>query len=75
MTGNRAVTYQGPMKVQVENIDYPTFELRDGPGVIGVHSRSWLSGIMRHAEKRGRGVRSTPEKVAPGFQPGDLACD
>ena len=33
MTGNRAVTYQGPMKVLVENIDYPTFELKDGPGV------------------------------------------
>ena len=33
MTDNRAVTYQGPMKVEVENIDYPTFELKDGPGV------------------------------------------
>ena len=33
MTDNRAVTYQGPMKVVVENIDYPTFELKDGPGV------------------------------------------
>ena len=33
MTGNRAVTYQGPMKVMVEDIDYPTFELKDGPGV------------------------------------------
>ena len=33
MTGNRAVTYQGPMKVSVEEIDYPTFELKDGPGV------------------------------------------
>ena len=28
MTGNRAVTYQGPMKVSVEEIDYPTFELK-----------------------------------------------
>ncbi len=33
MTSNRAVTYQGPMKVTVQEIDYPTFELRDGPGV------------------------------------------
>src|SRR4029079_6804384 len=33
MTDNRAVTYQGPMKVEVQNIDYPTFELKDGPGV------------------------------------------
>jgi len=33
MTSNRAVTYQGPMKVAVQDIEYPTFELRDGPGV------------------------------------------
>src|SRR6187397_1629619 len=33
MTDNRAVTYQGPMKVEVQNIDFPTFELKDGPGV------------------------------------------
>jgi glutathione-independent formaldehyde dehydrogenase len=30
---NRAVTYQGPMDVTVEDIGYPTFELRNGPGV------------------------------------------
>ncbi len=33
MSSNRAVTYQGPMKVSVSDIEYPTFELRDGPGV------------------------------------------
>jgi glutathione-independent formaldehyde dehydrogenase len=33
MTGNKAVTYMGPGKVEVHTIDYPTFELRDGPGV------------------------------------------
>ncbi|MEJ5913608.1 formaldehyde dehydrogenase, glutathione-independent [Pseudokineococcus sp. 1T1Z-3] len=33
MAGNRAVTYQGPGKVDVVDIDYPTFELKDGPGV------------------------------------------
>ena len=33
MSNNRAVTYQGPMKVSVDEIDYPTFELKDGPGV------------------------------------------
>jgi glutathione-independent formaldehyde dehydrogenase len=33
MPGNKAVTYMGPGKVQVETIDYPTLELRDGPGV------------------------------------------
>jgi glutathione-independent formaldehyde dehydrogenase len=30
---NRAVAYQGPGKVEVIDIDYPTFELKDGPGV------------------------------------------
>ncbi|GAA3040036.1 formaldehyde dehydrogenase, glutathione-independent [Streptosporangium longisporum] len=33
MPSNRAVSYQGPGKVTVENIDYPEFELKDGPGV------------------------------------------
>ena len=33
MSSNRAVTYQGPTKVAVQDIEYPTFELRDGPGV------------------------------------------
>ena len=33
MSSNRAVTYQGPMKVAVQDIEYFTFELRDGPGV------------------------------------------
>jgi glutathione-independent formaldehyde dehydrogenase len=33
MAGNKAVAYQGPGKVEVQDIDYPTFELKDGPGV------------------------------------------
>jgi len=33
MAGNRAVVYEGPGKVSVENIPYPTLELQDGPGV------------------------------------------
>ena len=33
MPGNKAVLYQGPAKVEVQTIDYPTFEMRDGPGV------------------------------------------
>src|SRR3954449_4859341 len=33
MPGNKAVTYMGPGKVEVHDIDYPTLELRDGPGV------------------------------------------
>ena len=33
MTGNRAVAYKGPGVVGVIDIDYPSFELKDGPGV------------------------------------------
>ncbi|WP_344188639.1 formaldehyde dehydrogenase, glutathione-independent [Kribbella karoonensis] len=33
MPGNRAVIYKGPGSVAVESIDYPTLELKDGPGV------------------------------------------
>ncbi|RYV52136.1 formaldehyde dehydrogenase, glutathione-independent [Pengzhenrongella frigida] len=33
MAGNKAVVYQGPGKVSVETIPYPTLELQDGPGV------------------------------------------
>ena len=33
MAGNKAVTYMGPGKVEVRDTDYPTMELRDGPGV------------------------------------------
>jgi glutathione-independent formaldehyde dehydrogenase len=33
MSENRAVAYKGPGKVEVIDIDYPTFELKDGPGV------------------------------------------
>ena len=33
MSSNRAIAYQGPGKVDVVDIDYPTFELKDGPGV------------------------------------------
>src|SRR5919198_4120153 len=33
MPGNKAVAYIEPGKVEVQTIDYPTLELRDGPGV------------------------------------------
>ena len=33
MTGNRAVAYKSPGVVEVIDVDYPTFELKDGPGV------------------------------------------
>ena len=33
MADNRAVAYKSPGKVEVIDVDYPTFELKDGPGV------------------------------------------
>jgi glutathione-independent formaldehyde dehydrogenase len=33
MTSNKAVAYMGPGKVEVRDTEYPTFELRNGPGV------------------------------------------
>src|SRR5512132_1717505 len=33
MTGNKAVAYKEAGKVEVIDIDYPTFELKNGPGV------------------------------------------
>ena len=33
MPGNKGVVYKGPGKVDVETLDYPTLELKDGPGV------------------------------------------
>ncbi|MBT2566156.1 formaldehyde dehydrogenase, glutathione-independent [Arthrobacter sp. ISL-85] len=33
MTGNKAVAYKEAGKVEIIDIDYPTFELKDGPGV------------------------------------------
>ncbi|GAA5089614.1 formaldehyde dehydrogenase, glutathione-independent [Microbacterium yannicii] len=33
MSGNRAVAYKSPGEVEVIDTEYPTFELKDGPGV------------------------------------------
>ncbi|CAN5142774.1 formaldehyde dehydrogenase, glutathione-independent [soil metagenome] len=33
MTDNKAVAYMGTGKVEVQTIDYPSFQLQDGPGV------------------------------------------
>jgi glutathione-independent formaldehyde dehydrogenase len=33
VSGNRGVAFEGPGRVDVVDIDYPTFELKDGPGV------------------------------------------
>jgi len=37
MPGNRAVAYKKPGEVEVIETDFPTFELKDGPGVNPVN--------------------------------------
>ncbi|WP_240941982.1 alcohol dehydrogenase catalytic domain-containing protein [Planosporangium thailandense] len=37
MAGNRAVTYLGPGRVEVQDTEYPEFELKEGPGVNPVN--------------------------------------
>ncbi|MGC9667459.1 formaldehyde dehydrogenase, glutathione-independent [Planosporangium sp. 12N6] len=37
MSGNKAVTYLGPGRVEVQSTEYPRFELREGPGVNPVN--------------------------------------
>ncbi len=34
MAGNQAVAYMGEGKVEVQSIDYPELELKDGPASI-----------------------------------------
>ncbi|WP_436529147.1 formaldehyde dehydrogenase, glutathione-independent [Actinoplanes sp. HUAS TT8] len=31
--GNRAVVYQGPGRVEIQDVEYPAYEVKDGPGV------------------------------------------
>jgi glutathione-independent formaldehyde dehydrogenase len=33
MADNRGVAYMGPRHVEIQDVDFPTFELKDGPGV------------------------------------------
>ncbi|MDQ3751398.1 MAG: formaldehyde dehydrogenase, glutathione-independent [Actinomycetota bacterium] len=33
MAGNRGVAYMGPGKVEIQEIDYPELQMKDGPGV------------------------------------------
>ena len=44
MADNRGVAYMGPGTVEVQDIEFPTFELQDGPGVnpanVGRHCRT-----------------------------------
>jgi glutathione-independent formaldehyde dehydrogenase len=78
MPGNRAVIYRGPGHVEVESIDYPTFELKDGPGVNPANVGRQLShaailkvvatNICGSDQHMVRGRTTAPEGLALGHE-------
>ncbi|NIH85117.1 formaldehyde dehydrogenase, glutathione-independent [Amycolatopsis granulosa] len=78
MAGNKAVTYMGPGKVEVETIDYPTFSLKDGPGVHqanvgrevnhGVILKSVATNICGSDQHMVRGRTTAPEGLVLGHE-------
>ncbi|PZR53345.1 formaldehyde dehydrogenase, glutathione-independent [Xylanimonas oleitrophica] len=78
MPTNRAVSYQGPGKVEVVDIDYPTFELKDGPGVHpdnvgrkvphGVILKTVSTNICGSDQHMVRGRTTAPEGLVLGHE-------
>jgi glutathione-independent formaldehyde dehydrogenase len=76
--GNRGVAYMGPGKVEVQSFDYPTFELRDGPGVNpanvgrkvphGVILKSVATNICGSDQHMVRGRTTAPEGLILGHE-------
>ena len=67
MADNRAVTYAGPGKVEVQDIAYPGLELTDGPGVNPANvGRKCEHGVILTDEPQNRDVSS--ETVQPRGQ-------
>ncbi|MBC7723194.1 MAG: formaldehyde dehydrogenase, glutathione-independent [Burkholderiaceae bacterium] len=78
MSGNRAVAYKAPGKVEVIDIDYPTFELKDGPGVNpanvgrkvphGVIVRTVATNICGSDQHMVRGRTTAPANLVLGHE-------
>jgi glutathione-independent formaldehyde dehydrogenase len=78
MPGNKAVAYIEPGKVEVQTIDYPTFELIDGPGVNplnvgrktehGVILKTVCSNICGSDQHMVRGRTTAPEGLVLGHE-------
>ena len=78
MPGNRAVIYKGKGSVAVESIDYPTLELKDGPGVNpanvgrqcphGVILKVVASNICGSDQHMVRGRTTAPPGLALGHE-------
>ncbi|HEU4948023.1 MAG TPA: formaldehyde dehydrogenase, glutathione-independent [Kribbella sp.] len=78
MPGNKAVIYKGPGDVAVETIDYPSLELKDGPGVNpanvgrqvphGVILKVVASNICGSDQHMVRGRTTAPSGLALGHE-------
>jgi glutathione-independent formaldehyde dehydrogenase len=78
MPGNKAVIYKGAGSVAVESIDYPTLELKDGPGVNpanvgrqcphGVILKVAASNICGSDQHMVRGRTTAPEGLPLGHE-------
>ncbi|MDI6097307.1 formaldehyde dehydrogenase, glutathione-independent [Actinoplanes sp. NEAU-A12] len=76
--GNRAVVYQGPGRVEVREIDYPGYEMRDGPGVNkmnvgrrtphGAILKTVVSNICGSDQHMVRGRTTAPEGLVLGHE-------
>ncbi|GAA2627722.1 formaldehyde dehydrogenase, glutathione-independent [Paractinoplanes durhamensis] len=78
MPANRAVVYQGPGKVEIQDIAYPGYEMRDGPGVNkanigrrtphGAILRTVASNICGSDQHMVRGRTTAPEGLVLGHE-------
>jgi glutathione-independent formaldehyde dehydrogenase len=78
MTGNKAVAYIGPGKVEVQEIPYPKLELQDGPGVNpanigrkcnhGVILKVASTNICGSDQHMVRGRTTAPENLVLGHE-------
>jgi len=78
MTGNKAVAYIGPGKVEVQEIPYPKLELQDGPGVNpanigrkcnhGVILKVVSTNICGSDQHMVRGRTTAPENLVLGHE-------
>jgi glutathione-independent formaldehyde dehydrogenase len=75
---NKGVRYMGPGKVEVDDLDYPTFELKDGPGVnpanvgrkvpTGVILRTVATNICGSDQHMVRGRTTAPQGLVLGHE-------
>ncbi len=78
MTGNKAVAYKEPGKVELIDIDYPSFELKDGPGVNpanvgrqvrhGVILKTVATNICGSDQHMVRGRTTAPKNLVLGHE-------